>query len=144
MCHTRLLKTLVSVCDTTHSHLPQQLPQLSISDHSLFFFYVLLAERLMDDTFIPEKSKRRHARPHELDSDDDGEDKGREEYNTLQNEEISQNAEPVERANEPQILVKKIIFHENSEIAKPMIAVSLCCFKKIFNTLYVLYVYLLA
>lgn len=79
----------------------------------------------MDDTFIPERSKRRHARPHELDSDDNDEDKGKEEYNTLQNEEISQNTEPIERANEPQILVKKKtkIFHENSEITKPMIAV---------------------
>lgn len=104
---TRLQKTLVSVCDTTHAYVPQQLPQLSISDHSSVSFYVLLAERLMDETFIPERSKRRHARPHELDSDDDDEDKGKEEYKTLQNEEISRNTEPIERANGPQILVKK-------------------------------------
>nr|XP_046242795.1 histone-lysine N-methyltransferase SETD1B-like isoform X2 [Scatophagus argus] len=40
-----------------------------------------------DDVCRTEKAKRRHARPHELDSDDDDDDEGKEEENRLQDEE---------------------------------------------------------
>lgn len=46
---------------------------------------MLLDVKQGDDTFRPDRAKRRHARPHELDSDDD--DEGNE--NALQTEETS-------------------------------------------------------
>lgn len=62
-----------------------------------------------DDVFkpAPERAKRRHARPHELDSDDDDDDEGKEEENTLQDEEtVSGKVQAVAPADEhPQILV---------------------------------------
>ncbi|XP_027133714.1 histone-lysine N-methyltransferase SETD1B-A [Larimichthys crocea] len=62
-----------------------------------------------DDVFkpAPERAKRRHARPHELDSDDDDDDdEGKEEENTLQDEEtVSGKVQAVAPADEhPQIL----------------------------------------
>lgn len=67
-----------------------------------------------DERFRPasERAKRRHARPHELDSDDDDDedddDAEKEEDNTLQGEEaISDKVEatlPID--DDPQILVK--------------------------------------
>ena len=54
-----------------------------------------------------ERAKRRHARPHELDSDND--DEGKEEDKTLQDEEtVSDKGEAIVQADDyPQILVKR-------------------------------------
>ncbi|XP_074525821.1 histone-lysine N-methyltransferase SETD1B-A-like [Halichoeres trimaculatus] len=64
--------------------------------------------RQKDDTCTPasERPKRRHARPHELDSEDEDEDEGKEEENTSQDEERTSNSvEDVEPSDddEPQI-----------------------------------------
>ncbi|XP_042343720.1 histone-lysine N-methyltransferase SETD1B-A-like [Plectropomus leopardus] len=57
-----------------------------------------------DDKMTPERAKRRHARPHELDSDED-DDEGREEDNAPQEEEItSDKVEAIVTVDQPQIL----------------------------------------
>lgn len=71
----------------------------------LLSFYILL-EKLGDEVFKPERVKRRHARPHELDSDDN-EDK-RKEDNTIQKRETSDKVEAIVPVDDsPKILVKK-------------------------------------
>lgn len=59
-----------------------------------------------DDTIRSERAKRRHARPHELDSDDD-DDEGKQEDNTLKNKETtSDKAKAIVPVDDgPQILV---------------------------------------
>lgn len=78
--------------------------KLSLSSH------VLLDVKQGDDTFRPERAKRRHARPHELDSDDDDDDdEGNE--NALQAEETSDKVEASLPAYDaPQISVMKFRF----------------------------------
>ncbi len=74
----------------------------------LLSLHVVLDVKQGDDIARPasERAKRRHARPHELDSDDDG-DGGKEEDNTLRDEEaISDKVEPVVPVDDdPHILV---------------------------------------
>lgn len=72
----------------------------------LFSFPVPLDVKQGDDIFRAERAKRRHARPHELDSDDD-DDEGKED-NALQNEETSDKADVIVPVHDgPQILVKR-------------------------------------
>lgn len=71
----------------------------------LSFHVILDVKPKEDDTLTPasERVKRRHARPHELESDDEG----KEEDNTLQDEEkISDNVEAIVQVDDdPEILV---------------------------------------
>ncbi len=61
----------------------------------------------------PERAKRRHARPHVLDSDDDEDDEKKEEDKALQDEEtMSDKVEAIVPADDdPQILVFYFIFY---------------------------------
>lgn len=76
-----------------------------------FSFFVVSDVKQGDDLFRPaaERAKRRHARPHALESDDDDEndDEGGEKDNTLQDEEtVSDRVEATVPVNEaPEILV---------------------------------------
>lgn len=68
---------------------------------------MLLVVKQVEDTFRPDRGKRRHARPHELDSDDD--DEGIE--NALQTEETSDKIEAnLPFYDAPQISVMKFRF----------------------------------
>lgn len=61
-------------------------------------------QKLSDDTFIPNRAKRRHARPHMLDSDDDDDgDKRKEAYTK---EETSDQPHQGLMTDDPQSLVK--------------------------------------
>lgn len=69
---------------------------------------MLLDVKQGDDIFRAERAKRRHARPHELDSDDDDDDNEGKEDNALQNEETSDKADVIVPVHDgPQILVKR-------------------------------------
>lgn len=76
-----------------------------------FSFFVVSDVKQGDDLFRPaaERAKRRHARPHALESDDDvdNDDEGGEKDNTLQDEEtVSDKVEATVPVNEaPEILV---------------------------------------
>lgn len=76
-----------------------------------FSFFVVSDVKQGDDLFRPaaERAKRRHARPHALESDDDvdNDDEGGEKDNTLQDEEtVSDRVEATVPVNEaPEILV---------------------------------------
>lgn len=74
----------------------------------LFSFHVLLDVKQGDDIFKAERTKRRHARPRMLDSDDD-DDEGKQEDSALQNKETtSDKAESIAPVDDgPGILVKR-------------------------------------
>lgn len=75
------------------------------NDHNCLFLTVVpffSVQKLSDDTFIPNKAKRRHARPHMLDSDDDDEDERKEDNTT---KETSGRPDPVMMTDDPQKLV---------------------------------------
>ena len=85
----------------------------------MLFFYILL-EKPGDEVFKHEKVKRRHGRPHELDSDDN-EDK-RKEDDTIQKRETPDKEEAIVPADDsPKILVKikkTFLSKRNHEIQK--------------------------
>lgn len=93
---------LVSVLDQIFPTWLQWL-QLSASDCGFFFFPV---QKLSDDTFIPNRAKRRHARPHMLDSDDDDDDDGDKRKEAYTKEETSDQPHQGLMTDDPQSLVK--------------------------------------
>lgn len=77
------------------------------------FLCVASGVRQKDDTckHASERAKRRHARPHELDSDSDDQDEGKEEVeNTFPDEENASNrvGDVAPADDDPQILVNDI------------------------------------
>lgn len=93
---------LVSVLDQIFPTWLQWL-QLSASDCGFFF----PVQKLSDDTFIPNRAKRRHARPHMLDSDDDDDDDdGDKRKEAYTKEETSEQPHQGLMTDDPQSLVK--------------------------------------